>query len=284
MRLGITGHRGQVGTELKRLCAERGVEVVRLEVDITDRDAVQRHISNSRPDAVINCAAWTAVDACESDPDRAMLVNGAAVGWLAAACRSAGAHLVHISTDYVFDGLKDGAYEEGDPTNPQSVYGKSKLRGEEEALKHPFAVARTSWVCGEFGNNMLKTILKLAREKDSFSFVDDQVGNPTFTSDLAQSLLKLAEDRRAGIFHVSNWGALSWHAFAREVVSIIGRDPDMVRPIKTTELHPPRPAPRPKNSVLNDKAWRAAGYPPMRDFREPLAEAVSRLDKNQRTA
>lgn len=280
MRLGITGHRGQVGTELQRLCREKGIDVIRLEFDITDEDAVRRHIANSRPDAVVNCAAWTAVDLCESDTARANLVNGRAVGWLAEACRSAGSHLVHISTDYVFDGTKDGAYVETDIPNPQSAYGKSKLMGEAEALKFPFAVARTSWVCGEFGSNMLKTIMRLASERESISFVDDQIGNPTFTSDLAASLIRLAEDRREGLFHVTNWGALSWYEFAREVVGMAGKDPDMVRPIKTRELSPPRPAPRPANSVLDDRAWRHAGYPPMRDFREPLAEAIFRINKS----
>lgn len=280
MRIGIVGHRGQVGTELKRLCSERGVEVVRLEVDITNKIALNSVVSHSRSDAVINCAAWTAVDLCESDPDRAMLVNGTSVGHLAEACAAAGSHLVHISTDYVFDGLKDSPYEECDPTNPQSAYGRSKLRGEEEALRFPFTVARTSWVCGEFGNNMLKTVTRLAREKDSISFVDDQVGNPTMTLDLAPALLRLAEDKRAGIFHVTNQGPASWFLFAREIVRFMGKDPDMVKPIKTRELSPPRPAPRPANSVLDDKAWRAAGYPPMRDFREPLKEAVEILSRS----
>lgn len=281
MILGILGHRGQVGTELKRLCVERGLEAFNLDVDVTKKDDLKLAISSRRPDAVINCAAWTAVDDCESDPERAMLVNGTAVGWIAEACDSAGVHLVHISTDYVFDGLKESPYEEGDPTNPQSVYGRSKLRGEEEALKFPFAVARTSWVCGEFGNNMLKTIMRLAGERDSISFVDDQVGNPTLTCDLAAALLRLAEDRKRGTFHVTNRGAVSWYEFAREVVRLIGKDPDMVRPIKTHELSPPRPAKRPANSVLNDAVWRAAGYHPMRDFKEPLAEAVFRLYKNK---
>lgn len=277
MRLLVTGHRGQLGSELKRACSGRGVEALCPDLDITDRRAVAEAVLSLKPDAVINCAAWTAVDLCESDPDKAMLVNGTAVGWIAEACNAAGAHLTQISTDYVFDGLKVGPYEEHDQTNPQSVYGRSKLLGEEEALRFPFAVARTSWVCGEFGNNMLKTILKLVRERESFSFVDDQVGNPTMTFDLAPALLKLAEDRRAGIFHVTNQGAASWYLFAREVVSAIGKDPEMVRPIKTSELDPPRAAKRPANSVLNDKAWRALGYPPMRDFREPLKELIEIL-------
>lgn len=280
MRLGITGHRGQVGTELQRVCSERGIDVIRMEVDIANADSVRSVVSASRPDALINCAAWTAVDLCESDPDKAMLVNGTAVGWLADACRSSDVHLVHISTDYVFDGAKGSPYDETDPTNPQSVYGKSKLLGERLALEFPFTVARTSWVCGEFGGNMLKTVAKLARERDSISFVDDQVGNPTLTSDLAVALLRLAEDRRAGVFHVTNLGSVSWYEFAREVVAMIGKDPEMVKPIKTHELSPPRPAPRPANSVLNDKAWRSAGYPQMRDFREPLAEAIFNLNKN----
>lgn len=278
MKILVTGHRGQLGSELKRACSGRA-EALCPDLDITDRKAVADSILSLRPDAVINCAAWTAVDLCESDPGRATLVNGTAVGNLAEACHATGSHLVQVSTDYVFDGSKVGAYEEGDPTNPQSVYGRSKLLGEEEALRFPFAVARTSWVCGEFGNNTLKTVIRLARERDSFSFVDDQVGNPTFTRDLADALVTLAEDRRDGVFHLTNWGALSWYAFAREIVGAIGMDPDMVKPIKTSDLDPPRAAPRPANSVLDDKAWRALGYPPMRDFREPLREVVEILSR-----
>lgn len=281
MRLLVTGHRGQLGTELMGLCAARGIEAAGVDVDtvdVTDRAAVAAAVAAARPDAVIHCAAWTAVDACEADPDKAFAANATAVRWVAEACRAAKAHLVHVSTDYVFDGTKPAPYVETDAPNPRSVYGRSKLAGEVAALEYPAAaVARTSWVCGAAGNNMVKTVVKLARERDSLAFVSDQVGHPTFTADLAPALLRLAADRRTGLFHVTNQGAVSWYEFVREIVRLLGRDPALVRPITTAELVPPRPAPRPANSVLADVAWRAAGYPPLRDFRAPLAELLATL-------
>jgi len=281
MKILVTGHRGQLGTDLMRVVAEAGDEPVGLDidtVDITDREAVAAAVAAARPAAVIHCAAWTAVDACESDPDKALLVNGTAVRWVAEACRAVGAHLVHVSTDYVFDGTKRGPYLEDDLPNPQSVYGTSKLAGEREALAlATAAVARTSWVCGLHGHNMVKTIRRLAQERDTLSFVSDQIGHPTFTADLAPALHRLAVRRLTGVFHLTNAGAVSWYEFAREVVRLMGQDPAMVRPITTAELDPPRPARRPANSVLDNRRWREAGEPPLRDFREPLAELLARL-------
>ena len=263
------------------ICTARGIDASGIDVDtvdVTDRAAVAAAVAAAKPDAVIHCAAWTAVDACEADPDKAFAANATAVRWVAEACRAADAHLVHVSTDYVFDGTKPTPYVETDTPNPRSVYGTSKLAGEVAALGYPAAaVARTSWVCGAAGNNMVKTVVKLARERDSLSFVSDQVGHPTFTADLAPALLRLAADRRTGLFHVTNQGAVSWYEFVREIVRLMGKDPAMVKPITTAELHPPRPAPRPANSVLADVAWRAAGYPSLRDFRAPLAELLASL-------
>jgi dTDP-4-dehydrorhamnose reductase len=281
MKILVTGYRGQLGTELMRVVAEAGDEPVGLDiesVDITDREAVVAAMASARPDAVIHCAAWTAVDACESDPDKALLVNGTAVRWVAEACQAVGAHLVHVSTDYVFDGTKLGPYVEDDLPNPQSVYGSSKLAGEHQALAlSTAAVARTSWVCGLHGHNMAKTIHRLAQDRDTLSFVSDQVGHPTFTADLALALHRLAVRRLTGVFHLTNAGAVSWYEFAREVVRLMGKDPAMVRPITTAELDPPRPARRPANSVLDNRRWREAGERPLRDFREPLAELLAQL-------
>jgi dTDP-4-dehydrorhamnose reductase len=204
-------------------------------------------------------------------------VNADAVGLLSASCELVGAHLVHVSTDYVFDGTLDRPYREDDATNPQSVYGRSKLAGEHAAGPNA-AIARTSWVCGEHGNNMVKLVLRLAADPDqALGFVDDQRGHPTFTADLAPALRTLAVDRRTGIHHVTNDGAVSWYEFVREILAASGHDPDRVRPIATADLDPPRPAPRPANSVLDNVAWRAAGYAPLRHFREPLAELVAKL-------
>ena len=282
MKILVTGAKGQLGTELMQVIAARGDDGVGIDidtVDITQREIVHDVFAQIRPDAVINCAAWTAVDACEDDPDKALTANGVAVRWVAEACDAIDAHLVHVSTDYVFDGTKPTPYVETDVPNPQSVYGTTKLAGEAEALAigTRAAVVRTSWVCGFHGNNMVKTVHKLAQERDSLSFVSDQIGHPTFTSDLAPLLLTAATDRLAGIFHGTNQGAVSWYEFVREIVRLMGRDPSMVHAITTAELQPPRPAKRPANSVLDNKALRDLGYAPTRDFREPLAELLARL-------
>jgi dTDP-4-dehydrorhamnose reductase len=286
MRLLVTGAGGQLGHDLVLHATERGDDVVgadRAVIDVTDRDAVLGAITSLRPDAVVNCAAWTAVDACESDPDRAFAANAMAVRWIAEACDRVGAHLVTVSTDYVFDGALDRPYHEWDTTHALGVYGRSKLAGEHEALAlgAQAAVVRTSWVCGEHGANMVKTIMRLVAGGDDaagrLAFVDDQRGHPTMTADLAPLLRRLALDRRSGIHHVTNQGAVSWFEFAQAVVSALGRDPSVVRPITTAELDPPRPAPRPVNSVLDNAVLRAAGIPLLRDFREPLAELVAAL-------
>ncbi|MFM8382360.1 MAG: dTDP-4-dehydrorhamnose reductase [Actinomycetota bacterium] len=282
MKLMVTGANGQLGRELVELCAARGDEVLGLDVESLDtpnRDAVHAAVAELAPDVVVNCAAYTAVDACEANEDVALDVNAHAVRWIAEAVDAVGAHLVHISTDYVFDGTLDRPYVESDPPNPRSAYGRTKLAGEREALALGSAgtVVRTSWVCGFHGTNMVKTVLRLVGENSPLSFVDDQVGHPTFTSDLAPALLLLARDRRAGLFHVTNQGAVSWYGFVGAIFDVLGRDATEVRPIATADLDPPRPAPRPANSVLENRAWRDAGYPPLRDFREPLGELVARL-------
>jgi dTDP-4-dehydrorhamnose reductase len=247
-------------------------------LDVTDRDAVLGTILTVRPDVVVHAAAWTAVDDCESDPDRAYLHNALAVRWMVEACERAGAHLLYLSTDYVFSGDKATPYVEWDAPAPRSVYGASKCAGEQEAQRAPGAtVVRTSWVCGEHGANVVKTVLRLAAERAELAFVDDQRGHPTFSADLAPVLRRLALDRRAGTYHVTNQGAASWYEFARAILGAAGHDPDRVRPITSAELQPPRPAPRPANSVLDNAALRLAGLPLLPDFRDPLERLVKTL-------
>lgn len=282
MRVLITGAGGQLGTELEAVCTLAGDDVAAAPhalLDVADRDACHAAIVPLRPDVVFHTAAWTAVDACEADPERARSANGLAVRWVAEACARVGAHLVHLSTDYVFDGVLDRPYAEWDEPNPQSVYGASKLHGEHEALAlgTSAAVVRTSWVCGRHGNNMVRTIMRLAAERPSLAFVDDQHGCPTFTADLAPLLRRIALDRRSGVIHATNQTPTTWFGFARAVVAAMGRDPDMVRPITTADLEPPRPAPRPANSVLDNAVLRAGGVPLLRDFHAPLAELVETL-------
>ena len=201
-----------------------------------------------------------------------------AVRHLADGARRVGARVCHISTDYVFDGTKPDPYVEWDQPNPASMYGRSKLGGELE-LGPDDTIVRTSWVCGFHGGNMVKTILRLAGEHDTLSFVDDQRGHPTFADDLAAVIHRLVVDRRPGLFHVTNQGAVSWFEFAQAVLEAAGLDPARVSPVATADLKPARPAPRPANSVLDNAALRLSGVPLAPDFHEPLARLVPRLQQ-----
>jgi dTDP-4-dehydrorhamnose reductase len=280
VRVLITGANGQLGHELVATFeAEPHHEVIattRATLDLTSRDRCLAAICGTRPDAVIHAAAWTAVDACEGDPEQAFTVNAMGTRHVAEAARRVGAPVFYVSTDYVFDGTKSAPYIEWDQPNPQSVYGASKLAGERE-LTAADTVIRTSWVCGAHGANMVKTILRLAAEHDTLRFVDDQVGHPSFAADLAVAIKALVVDHRPGTFHLTNAGAVSWYAFAREVLIASGSNPDRVQPVSTADLQPARPAPRPANSVLDNAAWRMAGLTPLRDFREPLREVVGQV-------
>jgi len=283
VRILVTGAAGQLGTDVVH--DQRGAgndvrAVDRAALDITDATATRRVVDEWRPAVVVNCAAFTAVDRCETEVELAHAVNEHGVRHLAEACRGSGAHLVHISTDYVFDGTLDRPYREDDDTNPQSVYGRSKLAGELAAidvLGGDVTIVRTSWVCGEHGHNMVKLVRRLAADGAAMSFVDDQRGCPSFTADLAPALRRLTEQRPGGVVHLTNSGAVSWYEFVREILRTSGYDPARVEPISTADLDPPRPAPRPANSVLDHVRWTSLGHPPLRDFREPLVELVGRL-------
>jgi dTDP-4-dehydrorhamnose reductase len=281
VRVLVTGAGGQLGRDVVAVCEAAGDDVTAADhaaLDVGDRDQVFQAITALRPEAVLHVGAWTAVDACESDPDRAYRVNALGTRWVADASRRVGAHLSYVSTDYVFDGTKGSPYVEWDRVNPQSIYGRSKLGGEDEVRAHApgASVVRTSWVCGEHGHNMVKTVLSLA-DRPELAFVDDQRGCPTFTADLAVALRRLAASRIGGTFHVTNQGAVSWYEFVRTILELSGHDPSIVRPIATTDLDPPRPAPRPANSVLDNAALRLAGLPLLPDHRESLAKLLSRL-------
>jgi dTDP-4-dehydrorhamnose reductase len=281
MKVLITGAGGQLGRDLQIHCEAKGDEVVaatHAALDVGDRDAVYQAITGVRPDVVLHAGAYTAVDACEGDPDTAYRVNALGTRWVADASRRVGSHLCYVSTDYVFDGAKDDPYVEWDRPNPQSVYGRSKWGGEQELAAHALgaSVVRTSWVCGEHGNNMVKTVLRLA-ERPELAFVDDQRGHPSFTADLAVGIRRLAAARVPGLFHMTNQGAVSWYEFVAAILDAAGQDPAKVRPIKTADLDPPRPAPRPANSVLDNAALRLAGFPLLPHYRESLDRLVARL-------
>lgn len=280
----VTGAGGQLGQDLVPAfeggpSRHRVVATNHARLDVGDRDAVLQAITQTRPDVVVHAAAWTAVDACQSDPDRAYRVNALGCRHVAQAAALVGAHVVYVSTDYVFDGAADEPYREWDQTNPLSVYGRSKLGGEKElAALHPGAtIIRTSWVCSAHGSNMVKTVLRLAATRTELAFVDDQRGCPTFTEDLAGMIVQLATARSPGLFHVTNQGPTTWYQFAREVLTAAGRDPSMVRPISTAELQPPRPAPRPANSVLDNAALRLQGIALLAEYQHPLERVVKQL-------
>jgi len=276
----VTGAAGQLGREIVDVATGAGHDVFaasRAELDVTKPDVVRAVVLRERPAVIVHAAAWTAVDACESDRDKAMLHNGAATRFVVDAAREVGARVVYISTDYVFDGTKPTPYVETDVPNPQSVYGASKLAGEQAVDTAIDTVVRVSWLSGFHGANMVKTILRIAAQQDTLTFVDDQIGCPTFAADAAKMITRLATEARPGTWHVTNQGAVSWYEFTREVLRAAGHDPARVQPVRTRDLVPPRPAPRPANSVLDNAAMRGAGIPLLDDFRIPLARLVTRL-------
>lgn len=276
----ITGARGQLGIATTDVFARAGWHVVacdRSQLDIVDRDAVLQALTGIRPDVVVNTAAWTAVDACETDPDRSFAANALGPRHVAEACRLVGAHLVHISTDYVFDGTMGRPYTEWDEPRPRSVYGCSKLAGEHEAGAQA-TIVRTAWLAGAGGSNAVRTVLDLAVDPDrALAFVDDQRGSPTVAEDLAQVLLRLASDRRVGLFHVTNQGSATWYELARHVLTVAGHDPARLRPVSTADLRPQRLAVRPVEAVLDNAALRFAGLPLLSQWQDAVTALVRRL-------
>jgi dTDP-4-dehydrorhamnose reductase len=301
MRVLITGADGQLGRDLQdclaglvpvggRRCSllapegpmkglsyeVLGTDIGNMKVD--DRDSVQTTFATFKPDLVLHGGAITAVDACETEIDLAYAVNGLGTRNVAEAAQSVGAHLLYVSTDYVFDGTSDRPYREWDAPNPQSVYGRSKLAGERECPTGS-TIVRTSGVCGAHGKNMVKTALRLAEGEGNLTFVSDQHFSPTFTADLAAAIVTLGTDRRPGIFHVTNSGATTWWGFVRAVLEAVGDDPERVHPITTAEY--PLPAPRPANSVLDNMALRLSGLPPLPDWQDGLSRLVTALTSEE---
>ncbi len=280
MKLLITGASGQLGTDLVLSAQTSGHQVVATghnDLDITNKSQVDRRVGEAKPDAIIHAAAWTAVDACESDPQKAMGVNRDGTANIVWAAREAGARVIYISTDYVFDGTKTTPYIESDLPNPQSVYGASKLAGEQQLDLTIDQIVRISWVCGEHGANMVKTILRLAASSPTLTFVDDQIGSPTFTSDAAPAIVELATSDSAGIWHLTNQGSTSWFGFARDVLTSSGLDANRVIATTTELLKPARPAKRPANSVLDNARMRKANLTLLDDYHIPLQRLVDAL-------
>ncbi|QJC54532.1 dTDP-4-dehydrorhamnose reductase [Paenibacillus albicereus] len=281
MNILVTGANGQLGKEITLWPAEGGRNIVGLgrdALDITSLEQCRKAMADFHPDVVIHCAAYTAVDQAETDRDGAYRVNAAGTRNVAVAAREAGAKLIYVSTDYVFDGRGERPYEEHDLPNPKTVYGKSKLAGEQlvQSLHDRWFIVRTSWVYGKHGANFVKTMLKLGAEKDRLSIVSDQYGSPTYTKDLAAFLLKLAQSEAYGIYHASNAGSCSWHEFAQAIFQEAGLKAQ-ADPCTTEEF--PRPAPRPKFSVMEHGAIRFNGFADLPEWREGLVRFLQELNE-----
>jgi dTDP-4-dehydrorhamnose reductase len=253
-----TGANGQLGNELQMLAPDfPGYDflfVTKEELNIADSDAMATYFSEHPIDYCINCAAYTAVDKAESDEANAFLINATAVATIATLCKKNNAQLIHISTDYVFDGTASQPYKETDRTNPVSVYGQSKLQGEVSALGNcpSTIIIRTAWVYSSFGNNFVKTMLRLMKEKESINVVNDQLGCPTYAADLAAAVMQIITSGRSkenpGIYHYTNAGITNWYEFAVAIKDLTGSN-CMVNPITTAQY--PTPAKRPAHSVLD---------------------------------
>ena len=282
MRVLVTGANGQLGSELVALYSARpddevlGVDLP--DVDITSSDSVAAVFSSFSPDVVINCAAWTAVDAAEENEAGALAVNGEGPRVLARACSDAGGWLVQVSTDYVFSGEASSPYSEDSTPDPRSAYGRTKLVGEQavvEELPDTHYIVRTAWLYGHQGSNFVKTMLRLEKERETIDVVDDQVGQPTYAADLAAQIVALLDARpAAGKFHGTNAGEVSWHGFTQEIFRLIGADPERVLPVTSDQFI--RPAPRPAYSVLGHDRWAEVGLAPMRPWHVALATALSK--------
>ena len=289
MRWLVTGAGGMLGRDLCAVLVESGrheaVAATRQNLDITDTAAIVPAVAGV--DIVVNTAGWTDVDGAETAEESATLVNGLAVEALAAACQARRVPLIQLSTDYVFDGTATVPYAEDAPTCPANAYGRGKLVGERAALDHGGYVVRTAWLYGAHGRNFVKTMLRLAGERDTVDVVADQSGQPTWARALAGQLVALGEAAVAGraapgVYHGTGSGETTWYALTRAIFVEAGLDPARVRPVTTAQF--PRPAPRPTYAVLGHRAWAAAGVPELPYWRDSLTEAMPHLLAAQRAA
>ncbi|EPY7710154.1 dTDP-4-dehydrorhamnose reductase [Bacillus pacificus] len=279
MRVLVTGAKGQLGQDVVKLLKEQTWEVFgfgREELNITDEKQVSEKVLLIQPDIIIHTAAYTQVDQAESDEEVAFKVNAEGTKYLAQVAEAVGAKFCYVSTDYVFDGTKDTPYKADDQTNPQTVYGKSKLVGEQYTREYcsKSYIVRTSWVFGLYGNNFVKTMLRLAEENKELGVVHDQVGSPTYTADLARFIISLVQTDKYGVYHGSNSGVCSWYEFAKEIfkqseIEVI------VNPLKTEDF--PRPAVRPKYSVLDKGMIQQNGFEALPDWKVALGNFLKIL-------
>jgi dTDP-4-dehydrorhamnose reductase len=284
----VTGANGQLGNEIRRLCRNfPGLEFIFTDVDmldITNPDAVSVFMEASKPAIVVNCAAYTNVDGAEVNVKNVRKINSLAPQVLAAACAMQDAFLVHISTDYVFDGEATEPYTENDETNPISVYGNSKLEGEEKikTVFDNYLIIRTSWMYSEFGHNFVRSILALAKERDTLEIVNDQIGSPTYARDLANCIIDIIiksilnpKAYLPGIYHYANQGVCSWYEFASEILNIAGIKSCKLIPVSTEQY--PAVAKRPKYSVLDTSKVRESFGIGIPNWRDSLRECLSSI-------
>lgn len=275
MKILITGSNGMLGHDLEKVLKESHELVLTTSktLDITDKDMTMDFIVENKPDVVINSAAYTDVDGCETNQDLAYAVNGEGVRNLALACKQIDCPLVHVSTDYVFDGTAREPIAEDGEIGPISIYGKSKLKGEEaiQEILDKYFIVRTAWLYGINGKNFPKTMLELAENHPEITVVYDEVGTPTYTPDLAYGISQLIETDYYGIYHLTNSGSCSWCEFAKYIFEIAGRDVKVI-PVTASEFS--RPAPRPSYSVLKNEKWVENGFEPLRDYKEAISEYI----------
>lgn len=279
MRILVTGASGQLGYDVERELERRGIEHLGTssrELDITDREAVERLMAAYRPDAAIHCAAYTKVDLAEDEPERCWAVNADGTRNLAAACREIGAKMLYISTDYVFPGTGEQLRRTDDPVSPVNTYGRSKLAGElaVQSLLEKYFIVRISWVFGKNGNNFVKTMLRLAETKAELSVVCDQIGSPTYTADLAPLLCDMVQTERYGVYHATNEGTCAWSEFTEAIFELAGRQV-VVHPIPTS-AYPTRAA-RPLNSRMSKECLHSNGFQELPEWKNALARYLKEI-------
>lgn len=275
----VTGVKGQLGYDVMRELEKRKIAAVGADIgefDLADKDATSAFVAGARPSAVVHCAAYTAVDRAEDEGEKAYAVNVLGSRHIARAAREAGAKLMYIGTDYVFDGEKEGAYDADDLKNPLGVYGKTKLRGEEECAKATdrLFIVRLSWVFGKNGNNFVRTMLRLSETREEISVVADQKGSPTYTPDAARIICDMIATEKFGAYNVSNEGVCSWHAFASEIMRMAGRE-TFIRPITAAEY--PTRARRPQNSVFSKKELDMNGFARLPHWKDALERFLNEI-------
>lgn len=278
MKVLVTGANGQLGYDVVKELRKQNIECYgasRQDFDIVDFNATEKFITNYMPDAVIHCAAYTAVDKAEDEQRLCYLVNASATENIAEICKKINAKMLYISTDYVFDGTKNGFYEVDDKSNPINVYGKTKLLGEQEVQRilDKYFIVRISWVFGEHGNNFVKTMLRLGKERKEVNIVADQYGSPTYTTDLSPLLVEMIQTERYGIYHATNEGVCTWAEFAEEIFTIAGMDVK-VNHITTAEY--PTRAKRPFNSKLSKNSLQKNNFKYLKLWNDALRQFLSR--------